>query len=40
MVLAAIYHATHREYSEIITNAILFAMAAFIAYGRFVILPL
>ena len=40
MVLASGFHATRREYSNIATNAVLFVLAAFVAYGRFVIAPL
>ncbi|HWB62181.1 MAG TPA: DoxX family protein [Chitinophagales bacterium] len=35
MVLAAIYHARHNEWKAISFNFVLFAIAAFIAYGRF-----
>ena len=37
MVLAAVFHLTRREYQNIIFNLILFALAAFVAYGRFVL---
>jgi len=40
MVLAGGFHATRREYSNIAINAVLFVLAAFVAYGRFVIAPL
>jgi uncharacterized membrane protein len=40
MVLASGFHATRREYSHIATNVVLFVLAAFVAYGRFVIAPL
>jgi uncharacterized membrane protein YphA (DoxX/SURF4 family) len=35
MVLAAIHHSRHKEYSGIATNAVLFAIAVVIAWGRF-----
>jgi len=37
MALAAIYHLTRREYPNIVFNLVLLAIAAFIAYGRFVL---
>ena len=40
MLLAAGFHATRREYPNIVFNVILLALAAFVAYGRFVIAPL
>ena len=39
MLLAAIFHATRREYPAIAINLILFALAAFVAYGRIEIEP-
>lgn len=39
MVLAAIYHVPRREYPNIVLNLVLAALALFIAYGRFVLLP-
>jgi uncharacterized membrane protein YphA (DoxX/SURF4 family) len=40
MLLAAGFHATRREYQSIVANMVLFALAVFVAYGRFVIAPL
>ncbi len=40
MILAAAFHARRREYSNIIVNLILLALAAFIVYGRWVLVPL
>ena len=40
MLLAAGFHATRREYPNIVFNVVLLALAAFVAYGRFVIVPL
>lgn len=40
MVLAAIFHLQRGEYPNIIINLILLALAAFVAYGRFVLVPL
>jgi len=40
MVLAAIFHATRREYPNIVFNAVLGLLAAFVAYGRFVLEPI
>ena len=40
MLLAAGFHLPRREYPNIVFNLILFLMAAFVAYGRFVIAPL
>lgn len=34
-VLAIIHHARYGEYKAIVFNVFLFAMAAFVAYGRF-----
>jgi uncharacterized membrane protein len=39
MVLAAVYHFQHEEYRGIGINMFLVAIAAFIAYGRFQLLP-
>jgi putative oxidoreductase len=39
MVLAAIYHIPRRENSTIVLNLVLAALAFFVAYGRFVLLP-
>jgi uncharacterized membrane protein YphA (DoxX/SURF4 family) len=39
MVLAAVYHFTRKEYPNIVFNLVLAAAVAFIAYGRFVLLP-
>ena|SRR2546425_7793917 len=40
MLLAAIFHATRREYPNIVFNAALGLVAAFVAYGRFVLEPI
>ncbi len=40
MILAAIFHAPRREYPNIVFNLILLALAAFVAYGRLVLVPL
>lgn len=40
MILAGIFHTTRGEMSGIITNVVMLAMAAFVAYGRFVVLRL
>lgn len=40
MIGAAITHTRRGEYPMIIVNLILFALAAFVAYGRFFALPL
>lgn len=39
MGLAAIYHIPRREYPNIGFNLVLLALAAFVAYGRFVLVP-
>ena len=39
MVLAALFHVTRREYQSIVVNLVLLALAAFVAYGRFVLVP-
>lgn len=39
MLLAAGFHLTHREYPNIVFNLVLMVLAAFVAYGRFVIVP-
>src|SRR5262245_11509843 len=40
MLLAAGFHLVRGEYPNIVTNLILGALAAFVAYGRWVIAPL
>ena len=40
MVLASGYHASRGEFSAIATTFILFAMAAFVAWGRFKKVPI
>jgi putative oxidoreductase len=40
MVLAGLFHVPRREYQNIGANVVLFLLAAFIAYGRFVLVPL
>jgi putative oxidoreductase len=39
MVSAAVFHASRREYSQIATNVILLVLVAFVAYGRWVLVP-
>ena len=39
MLLAAGFHLLRREFPIIVFNLILLALAAFVAYGRFVIVP-
>lgn len=41
MLLAAIFHLPHKSESRnIVTNVVLFALAAVVAYGRWVLVPL
>ena len=40
MVGAVIFHIPRKEYPNIAFNVILLALAAFVAYGRFVLVPL
>jgi uncharacterized membrane protein len=40
MLLAAVFHFNRKENQNIIFNLVLFALAAFVAYGRFVLEPL
>jgi uncharacterized membrane protein YphA (DoxX/SURF4 family) len=40
MLLAAGFHAPRREYANILVNLILLLLAAFLAYGRFAVVPL
>ncbi len=40
MILAAIFHFRRKEYPNIVFNLVLGALAAFVAYGRFVVVPL
>jgi uncharacterized membrane protein len=40
MILAAIFHFRRGENSAIVVNLVLGALAAFVAYGRFVLVPL
>ncbi len=37
MLLASGFHATRREYPNIAFNVVLLVLAAFVAYGRFVL---
>ena len=39
MLLAAGFHVMRREYPNIVVNLILLALAAFVAYGRWVLAP-
>src|SRR3954447_15954527 len=40
MVLAIGFHSTRREAQSVVFNVVLFALAAFVAYGRFFVMPL
>ena len=40
MILAALFHLQRREYLAIAINLVLLALAGFVAYGRFVLVPL
>lgn len=40
MVLAAVFHFRRKEYPNIVFNLILLALVAFIAYGRWVLVPI
>src|SRR4051794_21446791 len=40
MVLAIGFHGTRREAQSVAFNVLLFALAAFVAYGRFFVMPL
>jgi len=40
MVGAAVVHIRRKEYSGLVGNLVLFLMAAFVAYGRFALVPL
>lgn len=40
MLLAAGFHLLRREYPNIVFNLVLLVLAAFVAYGRFVLQPL
>jgi hypothetical protein len=39
MLLAAGFHLARHEYSAIVANLVLFILAAFVAFGRFVVVP-
>jgi DoxX-like protein len=39
MILAIGFHASRREWSAIGFNSVLLVLAAFVAYGRFFVLP-
>lgn len=39
MLLAAVFHLVRREYANIVFNLVLLVLAAFVAYGRFFIVP-
>jgi hypothetical protein len=39
MILAAVFHVTRREWRNVAFNAVLGAVAAFVAYGRYVVIP-
>jgi uncharacterized membrane protein YphA (DoxX/SURF4 family) len=40
MLLAAAFHASRKEYNGIPLNLVLLVLAAFVAYGRFIVIPL
>jgi len=40
MILAALFHLRRQEYSAIVINLVLLALAGFVAYGRFALVPL
>jgi uncharacterized membrane protein YphA (DoxX/SURF4 family) len=40
MLLASGFHATRGEYQGVVANLILFALSAFVVYGRLVLVPL
>jgi len=40
MILAVLFHLRRREYPAIAINLVLLALAGFVAYGRFVLVPL
>ena len=40
MLLAVGFHVTRRETPNIVTNLVLFAVAAFVAYARWFVAPL
>lgn len=40
MIGAMIVHYRRKEYGNIIGNVVLFALSVFVAYGRFVVVPL
>jgi uncharacterized membrane protein YphA (DoxX/SURF4 family) len=40
MALAVVFHVARREYPNIATNAVLGILAAAVAYGRYVLVPL
>ena len=40
MIGAIIFHIQRKEYPNLVLNLILLLLAAFVAYGRFVLLPL
>lgn len=40
MAGAAIFHIPRKEYGGVVFNLILLALAAFVAYGRFVLVPI
>lgn len=39
MILAAGFHLTRREYLGVVVNLVLFTLAGFVVYGRFIIAP-
>lgn len=39
MVLAAIFHSRRREWQAVVFNIVLLSLALFVAYGRFVAVP-
>jgi hypothetical protein len=40
MMGAVIFHIPRKEYQNVVFNLVLLALAAFVAYGRFVAVPI
>jgi hypothetical protein len=40
MALAAVFHITRREWPNVVFNLVLGALAGFVAYARYVAVPL
>jgi uncharacterized membrane protein YphA (DoxX/SURF4 family) len=39
MLFAFVFHVARKEYPNLVINFVLFALAAFVAYGRYVLVP-